>query len=157
MSANSDREFILTRLLDAPRELVFDVWTKPEHIVSWWGPTGFTTTSQEMDVKPGGSWRFMMHGPDGRDYPNKIIFIEVVKPSRLVYKHSGEADTEDVKFHVTITFAEKGKKTELTMHMIFETAAEFERVKREYGAEEGAYQHVARLAEYLAKLTATTN
>src|SRR5207253_3226800 len=67
----AEREIIATRIFEAPREVVFRMWTDPNHIVRWWGPNGFTTTMQEMDVRPGGVWQFIMHGPDGRDYPNK--------------------------------------------------------------------------------------
>jgi hypothetical protein len=77
-----DREIRGTRVFDAPRELVWKVWTEPEHIGKWWGPNGFTTTTHKMEVKAGGVWRFVMHGPDGRDYQNKITFIEVVKHDR---------------------------------------------------------------------------
>jgi len=147
----SDREILMSRLLNAPRELVFKAWTEPEHVAQWWGPTGFTNTIHEMEVKPGGVWRFIMHAPDGRDYPNKIVFIEVVKPERLVYRHAGDADTEPVNFHVTVTFEKQGDKTLLTMRMVFESAAELDRVDREYGAIEGAKQHVDRLEEYLRK------
>jgi uncharacterized protein YndB with AHSA1/START domain len=91
-----------------------------------------------------------MHGPDGRDYPNKIIFLEVLKPERLVYKHSGEEDTEDINFHVTITFEAVGDNTQLTMRMVFPSKEELERVAREYGAIEGAHQHIARLEEYVS-------
>jgi uncharacterized protein YndB with AHSA1/START domain len=105
-----------------------------------------------MEVKPGGVWRFIMHGPDGRDYPNKIVFIEVVKPERLVYRHAGDSDTEQVNFHVTVTFEKQGDKTKLTMRMVFESAAELDRVNREYGAIEGAKQNIARLEEYLTKM-----
>src|SRR5882672_4172967 len=120
--ATADREIVLTRTFDAPRELVFDAWTDPRQITQWWGPTGFTTTTDEMDVKPGGVWRFVMHGPDGTDYKNKIVFIEVVRPERLVYRHAGDAETDPVRFHVT--FAAQGSKTRLTMASIFETAEE---------------------------------
>jgi uncharacterized protein YndB with AHSA1/START domain len=65
---------------------VFDAWTDPKQITQWWGPAGFTTTTDEMGVKPGGVWRFVMHGPDGTDYKNKIVFIEVVRLERLVYR-----------------------------------------------------------------------
>lgn len=148
----SDREILISRLLNAPRELVFKAWTDPEHVAQWWGPTGFTNTIHEMEVKPGGVWRFIMHGPDGRDYPNKIVFIEVVKPELLVYRHAGDADTEPVNFYVTVTFEKQGDKTMLTMRMVFESAAELERVDREYGAIEGAKQNVDRLEEYLTKM-----
>src|SRR5258706_10882308 len=104
------------RVFDAPRELVWKVWTEPEHIGKWWGPNGFTTTTHKMEVKAGGVWRFVMHGPDGRDYQNKITFIEVVKPERLVYKHGGAGGEEDrgleaPSLHVPGIFtAEGGKK-----------------------------------------------
>src|SRR2546430_11151240 len=83
-TVTSDREILLTRVFDAPRELVFKVWTDPEHVGRWWGPRGFTNTIHEMDVRPGGVWRFTMHGPDGVDYLNRIVFIEVARPERLV-------------------------------------------------------------------------
>src|SRR6266852_4602923 len=79
-----DREIVITRLLDAPRELAFQAWTEPQHVAHWWGPNGFTNTIHEMDVRPGGVWRFIMHGPDGTDYKNEIVYVEVVKPERLV-------------------------------------------------------------------------
>ena len=82
---SADREIIATRVFDAPRELVFKMWTDPKHVGRWWGPRGFTTTIHEMDVKPGGIWRLTMHGPDGRDYKNKVVFLEVEEPERLVY------------------------------------------------------------------------
>lgn len=149
INETANRELSITRLLNARPELVWEVWTKPEHIANWWGPVGFSTTTHEMNVKPGGVWRFMMHGPDGRDYPNKIVFIEVVKPELLVYKHTGEEDTEDVKFHVTVNFEKQGNKTKLSMRSLFESPEELERVVKEYGAKEGMKQTVNRLEEYL--------
>ena len=88
----TDREIVLSRLIDAPQELVFDAWTDPEQVGQWWGPSGFTTTTHKMEVKPGGVWRFVMHGPDGRDYQNKITYLEIVPPERLVYRHGGDED-----------------------------------------------------------------
>ncbi|MGG9961214.1 SRPBCC domain-containing protein [Ferruginibacter sp. SUN106] len=146
------RELIISRILNAPAALVWDAWTKPEHIIKWWGPTGFTTTDKGMTVKPGGDWRFMMHGPDGRDYPNRIVFIEVDPPKKLVYKHSGDNDTEPVNFHVTVTFENLGNKTNLIMHSVFESAAELERLNKEYGAIEGGQQHIGRLDEFVTIL-----
>lgn len=145
-SSTADCEITTTRTLDAPRELVWKAWTEPEQITQWWGPIGFTTTIHEMDVRPGGIWRFIMHGPDGRDYPNKIVYIEIVKPERLVYDHGDEGQR---RFHVTVTFEEQGKKTRVTMHALFESAAERERVVKVYNAIEGAEQTLARLAEHL--------
>ena len=76
----ASREIVATRTFDAPRDLVFKMWTDPKHIAQWWGPKGFTTTIYEMDVKPGGVWRFVMHGPVGVDYQNKVVYLEIVKP-----------------------------------------------------------------------------
>ena len=149
INETANRELSIIRLLNAPPELVWEVWTKPEHLTNWWGPIGFSTTTHEMNVKPGGVWRFMMHGPDGKDYPNKIVFIEVVKPELLVYKHTGEDHTEDIRFHVTVNFQKQGNKTKLTMRSLFESSEELERVIKEYGAKEGMKQTVDRLKEYL--------
>jgi uncharacterized protein YndB with AHSA1/START domain len=152
-SATTDRELIISRLLNAPRELVWEVWTNPEHVKHWWGPDGFTNTISEMNVKKDGVWKLTMHGPDGRDYPNKIIFLEVLKPERIVYKHSDEDGTEGVSFLTTITFEAHGNKTLLTMHGVFDTVEEYQRVVKEYGADEGMKQTISRLVEYLTKQT----
>src|SRR5688572_30826396 len=106
--STADREISATRVFDAPRDLVWKAWTDPKHIAQWWGPNGFTNTISEMDVKPGGVWRFVMHGPDGTDYRNEIVYLEVVKPERLVYDHGPSP-----KFRVTVTFAAEGNKTRL--------------------------------------------
>ncbi len=144
-----DREIVAVRIFDAPRDLVWKVWTEPEHIAEWWGPKGFTTTTYSMDVRPGGVWRFVMHGPD-RDYQNKITYIEVVKPERLVYKHGGEKEVEPVNFQVTVIFAEQGGKTRVDMRMVFPSANARDYVIKTYGAVEGMNQTLARLEEYLA-------
>jgi uncharacterized protein YndB with AHSA1/START domain len=145
-----DRELIITRVLNAPRELVYKAWTDPEHLPQWWGPKGFTITVLEIDVIPGGVWHYIMHGPDGVDYDNKIIYIEVVSPERIVYSHGG--GEEDEEFQVTATFAEKSDKTELTMRMLFKSAAELEKVIQEYGAIDGAKSTLDRLEQQLAKM-----
>ena len=116
-SDTADRELIFTRVFDAPRELVFKAWTDPRHLMQWWGPKGFTTSVYEMDVRPGGVWRLTMRGPDGVDYKNRIVFLEVVKPERLVYKHEPEKGSEPVSFETTVTFAEEGGKTRLTLQI----------------------------------------
>jgi len=146
-ATTTDREIAATRVFAAPRELVFKVWTEPKSVAQWWGPRGFTTTTHEMDVRPGGTWRFIMHGPDGVDYPNEIVYHEVVEPERLVYNHGPQP-----VFHVTVAFADLDGKTELTMRSLFETAAERARVVEEYEAIEGLNQTLDRLAEHLATL-----
>jgi uncharacterized protein YndB with AHSA1/START domain len=142
-------ELVFKRVFDAPRELVFEAWTDPKHLVHWFGPRGFTSTIQEMDVRPGGVWRLVMHGPDGVDFHNKMVYLEVVKPERLVYKHQPEDGYEPVDFETTVTFLERGEKTELTMRMIFPSAAARDYVVKKHGAVEGANQTLARLAEHL--------
>jgi uncharacterized protein YndB with AHSA1/START domain len=151
-TSTADREIVITRVFDAPRDLVYKAWTDPKHVAQWWGPIGFTNTIHEMDVRPGGVWRLMMHGLDGVDYPNKIAFIEVMKPERLVYTHGGDEGGDPVQFHVTVTFDEQGGKTRLTMRSLFKSAAERDRVVEEYGAIEGGKQTLDRLAEHLAKM-----
>ncbi len=152
IEAISDRELTITRILNAPRELVFNVWTDPKHIALWWGPNGFTNTIHTMDVKPGGVWDFIMHGPDGVDYPNKIVFEEVVIPERLVYTHGSGEENDPHQFHVTVTFESQGKKTNLIMRSVFKSAAALEEVKK-YGAVEGGKQTLNRLEEYLINMS----
>jgi uncharacterized protein YndB with AHSA1/START domain len=143
-----EREIVITRVFNAPRDLMFDVWTKEEHLSKWWGPQGFTTTFQKFDMKPGGMWKFIMHGPDGVDYPNTHILVEVVKPERFVFKH-------DVfpHFLATTTFEDLNDgKTILTYTTVFEEdVSVFEKVKTY--AVPGAEQMMDRLAEHLASLS----
>jgi uncharacterized protein YndB with AHSA1/START domain len=146
-SSTADREIVTTRLIDAPRALVFEAWTDPEHIAHWFGPDGFVTTTHSMDVRPGGVWRFTMRGPDGKDWPNVVTYEQVVPPERLVYLHGD--DTEPDMFHNTVTFEDQGGKTVLTMRALFKTATAREFVARERGAVEGARQTVSRLEQYV--------
>ena len=145
------RSIIGTREFDAPRDLVFAAFTDPKHLSQWWGPDGFTTTTHAFDFRPGGVWRFVMHGPDGRDYQNRITFDEIVAPERLAYRHGGGDDVEPVQFSQTLTFENIGNgKTRLTWHGTFPSAAERDRVIKEYGADKGLVQTMARLADYVA-------
>jgi uncharacterized protein YndB with AHSA1/START domain len=146
----ADREIVLSRVVDAPRERVFDVWLDSEHVGRWWGPNGFRTTTHALDPRPGGVWRFTMHGPDGIDYENRIVYLDIERPERLVYRHGGEAGTEDVRFHTTVTFAAEGTQTRVTLRSLFESTEERDRVVVKYGAVEGGEQTLARLAAYVA-------
>lgn len=151
----SDRELKITRVFNAPRNLVWKAWTEPEHIAQWWGPTGFTNTIHKMDVKAGGTWDFIMHGPDGADYPNKIVFTEVVKPELLKYDHGSDDPNDPIRFKVTVNFvALDAKRTELHMHMIFQTKEMFDFVVQKHGAIEGNRQTMNRLEEYLKTMNA---
>ncbi len=146
-SNTADRELLISRQLNAPVELVWEVWTKPGHIVNWWGPNGFTNTINTMEVRPGGEWDLVMHGPDGTDYKNKSIFREVVLHQKLVYEH-----VSSPRFLATIRFEAQGDQTLITWHMLFETAEEFIRVVKTFKADEGLQQNVEKLGLYLKGL-----
>ena len=145
------RSIVITRVIDAPRELVFKAWTTAEHLAHWWGPDGFTTTTEAFSFKAKGEWRFVMHGPDGRDYPNRIIFESIQPPARIVYNHSGDADSVPVRFHATVTLEDESGKTRLTWNMVFESEAERDRIARDFDAVEGGRQTAARLDAYVAR------
>jgi len=149
----SDREIVLSRVFSAPRELVWEAMTNPQHVVNWWGPRGFTTTIETMDFRVGGAWKHTMHGPDGANYPNQSVFKEIVKPERIVYAHGGarEGGGPEATFVATWTFdiVEPGR-TRVTIRMVFPTAEGRDLVVREYGAIEGGKQTLMRLSEHLA-------
>ncbi|MEQ8766946.1 MAG: SRPBCC domain-containing protein [Planctomycetota bacterium] len=149
----NDRELIHTRILRAPRERVFAVWTDPAHLAEWWGPRGFRTTTHAMELRAGGTWRFTMHGPDGRDYENRIEYLEVRQPELLVYRHTGDEEVEPVRFQVVVSFSSLGEKTLLTMRMTFESPTDLAHVEDNYGASEGALETLARLTERLAQMS----
>ncbi|HEY4875059.1 MAG TPA: SRPBCC family protein [Puia sp.] len=148
VSAITNLELTITRLFNAPRQLMWEVWTNPEHIKNWWGPNGFTNTIFTMDVKNGGIWDFIMHGPDGTDYKNENVFAEIMKPEKIVYDHVNYP-----KHHTTITFKEQGNKTLVTMTMIFETAELKEQSVKTFKADIGLKQNMDRLEEYLVKVS----
>ena len=144
-----EREMVVTRLLDAPRALVFDTWTDPAHLSEWWGPNGFTTTVRSMEVRPGGESRYTMHGPDGTDWPNLVRYREVTRPERLVYQHG--SPEQPAMFHVTVSFDDAdGGGTRLTLRSLFPTAEALQAVMK-FGALEGGKQTLARLAAHLAQ------
>jgi uncharacterized protein YndB with AHSA1/START domain len=144
------RSIVGVREFDAPRELVFDAWADPKHLAQWWGPNGFTTTTHSFDMRPGGVWRFIMHGPDGRDYRNRITFEEIVRPERIVYRHGGVADVEPVQFRQTVVFEDVGGRTRITWRSDFPSGVERDRVIKQYRADSGLAETMARLGDYVA-------
>ena len=152
-ASTAGREIVISRVVEAPRELVWQAWTQPEHVAQWWGPNGFTSTIQEMDVRVGGVFRMVMHGM-GQDFPNVMTYLEVERPARLVYDHGNGEPDDPNKFHVTVTFVEQDGKTEVTMRSLFATAEARDFVVREFGAIEGGRQHLARLSEHLSGMRA---
>jgi len=122
--AETDREIVSTRVIDAPRELVFRAFTDPERLAVWWGPNGFRNTFHEFDLRPGGHWRFVMHGPDGKDYENQSVFREVVEPERIIFDH-----TNGPLFQMIQTYEDLSGRTRLTWRMCFATAGAYDMVK----------------------------
>jgi uncharacterized protein YndB with AHSA1/START domain len=122
--STADREFVHSRLIDAPRERVFRAFAEPTHLARWWGPDGFTSTFHSFELRPGGHWRFVMHGPDGTDYPNENVFREVAAPERIVFEHLSEGH----HFVMTISFTAQGCQTLVGWHQVFDTAAHKERI-----------------------------
>lgn len=145
----SDREVIFRRLLDAPRELVWKVWTDPRHVHEWWGPDGFTTTTHEFSFVEGGVWRHIMHGPDGTDYPNVIVFREIVPPSRLVYENSWSLPGVPIDFTVVCLFDKEGAKTRFSLRITFKDADAYKIAMERYGVLDGGTQTLDRLAAYV--------
>ena len=148
-SNTHDRELVLTRTLNAPVDLVWEVWTKSEHIANWWGPNGFTNTITKMDFIPGGEWNLVMHGPDGTDYKNKSIFKEIIPHKKIVYEHISAP-----KFVATVDFEERGDQTFIRWHMLFETVEQFIQTVKTFKADEGLKQNIEKLNAYLAGMKA---
>lgn len=149
----SGSEIVISREFAAPRELVWEAMTNAKHVVNWWGPRGFSTTVEEMDLRVGGVWKLTMRGPDGANYPNQHVFKEIAKPERIVFSAGGRREGgPGVSFISTWTFdAVEPGKTKVTIRMVFPTAAERDFVVKEFGAIEGGKQTLERLAEFLAK------
>jgi len=155
-TSSADREIIISRVLHAPRELVWQAWTDPKHVIHWWGPRGFTNTTKRHEFRVGGVWEHVMHGPDGANYPNKSTFKEIVPLERITFLHGGgREEGPGATFTATWTFETvEGGKTKLTGRMVFPTSEARDFVAREFGAIEGGKQTLERLGEYLPKMTA---
>lgn len=143
-SNTTDREINMSRVLNAPIDLVWEVWTNPEHIKNWWGPDGVSSTIHKMNVKEGGEWNLTVHGPDGTDFKNKSIFKEIVLHKKLVYEHISAP-----KFLATVEFEPQGNKTFIQWNMLFETREQFLQVVKTFKADEGLKQNVDKLGHYL--------
>jgi uncharacterized protein YndB with AHSA1/START domain len=155
-TTTSDREIRLSRTFRAPPELVWEAFTNPEHVAKWWGPKGFTTTTEVMDVRPGGEWKHVMKGPDGTLYPNHSVYTAVEKPRLIAYKHAGRReDGPGVAFEAFVTFEPEGEGTRVTLRQVFTSAEAREKIIREFGAVEGGKSHLESLSEFLAHLAAT--
>jgi uncharacterized protein YndB with AHSA1/START domain len=152
---SSEREFVMERIFDAPRELVFKAWSDPKHLEQWWGPKGWTLPICKMDFRPGGVWHYCMRGPEGEEGWGKAVYREIVEPERIVYVDSF-ADAEGNALEgmpetvITVTFTEQAGKTKLTSRAQFASAADLETTLG-MGMAEGLSETWDRLEEYLAK------
>jgi uncharacterized protein YndB with AHSA1/START domain len=151
-----EREIVISRRFAAPRQLVWDAFTQPEHADKWWGPTGFRNVTSEHNLRVGGTWRHMMIGPDGTEYPNRKTYHIIDPPARLAYSHGWDRDGGEL-FEAEVIFEEDGDGTLLTMRSTFPTAAARDEVVEKFGAVEGGKQTLARLDDYLRQLAAPSN
>jgi uncharacterized protein YndB with AHSA1/START domain len=144
-----EREIVLCRVINAPRERVFAAWTDPNQIRQWFGPAGFTTETLECDIRPGGRWRFIYTGPDGKKWDNRMQFLRIEAPRLIEIEHGSDKDNDPARFHVTVTFdAQSDGKTVLTMRQLHPTAEQRD-AGIGFGAVELGYQTLDKLARHL--------
>jgi uncharacterized protein YndB with AHSA1/START domain len=150
-SATADREIVISRVIDAPRELVFEAFTELRHLSRWWGPEGFTTTTQSFEFRVGGAWTFVMHGPDGTDYREWITWTEITPPERIALLH-GEVRDDPNAFESVLTFAPSGAATRIEMRTVFPTRELRDEAVEKYHAIEGGQQTLGKLAAYVTAI-----
>src|SRR3984893_11334380 len=148
--ATADRELVISRVIDAPRGLVFEAFTEVRHLSQWWGPEGFTTTTRSFEFRVGGEWVFVMHGPEGTDYQEWISFTEIAPPERIALLH-GESRGDPNAFESVLTFATDGAATRLEVRTVFPTKELHDEAVEKYHAIEGGRQTLSNLAAYLAE------
>jgi uncharacterized protein YndB with AHSA1/START domain len=150
-SASADREIVISRRIDAPRELVFEAFTEVRHLSRWWGPEGFTTTTQSFEFRVGGEWGFVMHGPDGTDYQEWITWTEIARPERIALRH-GESRGDPNAFESVLTFEPDGAATRVEMWTVFPTRELRDEAVEKYHAIEGGQQTLRNLEAYVTEL-----
>ena len=150
--ATADREIVMSRVISAPRELVFEAFTQVAHLSQWWGPEGFSTTTRSFAFGVGGAWDFVMHGPDGTDYQEWITWREIVPPERIALLHGESRDDPDA-FESVLAFEPAGDETRIVMRTVFPTRELRDEAVEKYHAIEGGEQTLGNLAAYVAELT----
>ncbi len=151
--SEQDREIVTRRVIDGPRHLVFRAWTDARHLARWFGPRGFSLTTARFAFTPGGVWEFQMHGPDGTDYPNWVEWLEIAAPERIAYRQGARQNDPDA-FHTTVTFAERGAGTEITLRTLLNSKAQRDYLAEHHHAVEGGRETLERLDAYAAELRA---
>jgi uncharacterized protein YndB with AHSA1/START domain len=150
-SAIADREIVISRVIGARRELVFEAFTEVRHLSRWWGPEGFTTTTRSFEFRVGGEWDFVMHGPDGTGYQEWISWIEIVPPERIALLH-GEVRGDPNAFESVLTFVPHGAATQIEMRTVFPTKELRDETVEKYQAIEGGQQTLSNLAAYVTEI-----
>jgi len=149
--STKDREVIVTRRFHAPRDVVFRAFAEPDLIAKWWGPRGFRMTIHEMNFSVGGVWRFIMHGPDGADFPTRIVYSEIEPPRRIAYVES--PDGEEPRLEAAVTLDEADGKTTVTFHGVWPTQAARDMPIGKIAWFDGATETLERLARLLEQHT----
>ncbi|MET7732013.1 SRPBCC family protein [Streptomyces sp. NPDC005402] len=149
--ATADREIVMSRVISAPRELVFEAFTQVRHLSRWWGPEGFSTTTRSFEFRVGGAWDFVMHGPDGTDYQEWITWREIVPSERIALLH-GESRDDPNAFESVLAFEPAGDETRIVMRTVFPTKELRDEAVEKYHAIEGGRQTLRNLAAYVAEL-----
>jgi len=150
-AAPDDREIVVSRVIDAPRELVFEAFTEVRHLSRWWGPDGFTTSTRSFEFRVGGVWDFVMHGPDGTDYPEWITWTEIASPERIAMIH-GESHDDPNAFESVLTFERDGVATRIELRTVFPTRELRDEAVEKYHAVEGGRQTLGHLAGYVSEM-----
>src|SRR5919198_1242021 len=150
-SATADREIVISRVIRAPREVVFEAFTEVRHLSRWWGPDGFTTTTRSFEFRVGGEWDFVMHGPDGTDYQEWITWREIVPPERIALLH-GESRDDPNAFESVLTFEPADGQTRIVMRTVFPTKELRDEAVEKYHAIEGGEQTLRNLAAYVTQV-----
>ncbi len=148
-SITKSTDITIHREFDAPLQSVWDAWTKLEQLEQWWGPRGFSITTHSRDLQSGGTWSYVMHGPDGVNYDNHMKYLEVSEPKKLVYEQGGSATSKRL-FTVTVMFSEEHGKTKMDMTMKLPTAEAAE-TTRQIIKKANGFSTWDRLAEFLEK------
>lgn len=146
MENTERRQLSISRTLKASIELVWEVWTTPEHIAQWWGPNGFTNTIQQMDVREGGEWKLTMHGPDGTNYPNRSIYKEIVLHKKIVFEHFNP------HFITTVVFEPNGEETHMSWTAVFDSEEMLQTIIKAHKADEGMKQNISKLENYISQI-----
>ncbi len=149
--ATADREIVISRVIDAPRELVFAAFTEVRHLSRWWGPEGFSTTTRSFAFHEGGEWDFVMHGPDGTDYQEWITWREIVPPERIALSH-GESRDDPNTFASVLAFEPAGDETRIVMRTVFPTKEQRDEAVEKYHAVESGRQTLNNLAAYVTEI-----